>query len=137
MNIFLFILFGVLGGVLGGMGMGGGTLLIPLLTIFLSVEQKSAQGINLIAFLPMAIVALIIHFKNKMVSFKEILWIIIPGMIASISFSFIASSLNNQVLSFLFGIFLILIAVYEAIELVFEIKNYYKNKKKNTNTEKK
>lgn len=137
MNIFLFILFGALGGVLGGMGMGGGTLLIPLLTIFLSVEQKSAQGINLIAFLPMAIVALIIHFKNKMVSFKEILWIIIPGMIASISFSFIASSLNNQVLSFLFGIFLILIAVYEAIELVFEIKNYYKNKKKNTNTEKK
>lgn len=137
MNIFLFILFGVLGGVLGGMGMGGGTLLIPLLTIFLSVEQKSAQGINLIAFLPMAIVALIIHFKNKMVSFKEILWIIIPGMIVSISFSFIASSLNNQVLSFLFGIFLILISVYEAIELVFEIKNYYKNKKKNTNTEKK
>lgn len=136
MNIFLFILFGVLGGVLGGMGMGGGTLLIPLLTIFLSVEQKSAQGINLIAFLPMAIVALIIHFKNKMVSFKEILWIIIPGMIASISFSFIASSLNNQVLSFLFGIFLILIAVYEAIELVFEIKNYYKNKKKNTKVEK-
>ena len=137
MNIFLFILFGVLGGVLGGMGMGGGTLLIPLLTIFLSVEQKSAQGINLIAFLPMAIVALIIHFKNKMVSFKEILWIIIPGMIASISFSFIASSLNNKVLSFLFGIFLILIAVYEAIELVFEIKNYYKNKKKNTKVEKK
>lgn len=136
MNIFLFILFGVLGGVLGGMGMGGGTLLIPLLTIFLSVEQKSAQGINLIAFLPMAIVALIIHFKNKMVSFKEILWIIIPGMIASISFSFIASSLNNKVLSFLFGIFLILIAVYEAIELVFEIKNYYKNKKKNTKVEK-
>lgn len=137
MDIFLFILFGILGGVLGGMGMGGGTLLIPLLTIFLSVEQKTAQGINLIAFLPMAIIALIIHFKNKMVSTKEILWIIIPGVIASVSFSFLASSLDNQVLGFLFGIFLILIAVYEAVELAFDIKAEVKNKSKKVKKNKK
>lgn len=130
MDIFLYILFGVLGGVLGGMGMGGGTLLIPLLTIFLSVEQKVAQGINLIAFLPMAIVALIIHCKNKMVSFKDILWIIIPGVVASVSFSFLASSLDNKVLGFMFGIFLILISVYEGIELAFDIKQALKDKKK-------
>ena len=110
--------------------MGGGTLLIPLLTIFLSVEQKTAQGINLIAFLPMAIVALIIHCKNKMVSFKDILWIIIPGVVASVSFSFLASSLDNKVLGFMFGIFLILIAVYEGIELAFDIKQVLKDKKK-------
>ena len=137
MDIFLFILFGILGGVLGGMGMGGGTLLIPLLTIFLSVEQKTAQGINLIAFLPMAIIALIIHFKNKMVSTKEILWIIIPGVIASVSFSFLASSLDNKVLGFLFGIFLILIAVYEAVELAFDIKVEVKNKSKKVKKNKK
>lgn len=121
MDIFLYILFGILGGVLGGMGMGGGTLLIPLLTIFLSVEQKLAQGINLIAFLPMAIVALIIHFKNKMVKLKQILWIIIPGVITSVGFSFLASSLDNDILKFLFGLFLILIAIYELIELIFDI----------------
>lgn len=137
MDIFLFILFGILGGVLGGMGMGGGTLLIPLLTIFLSVEQKTAQGINLIAFLPMAIIALIIHFKNKMVNTKEILWIIIPGVIASVSFSFLASSLDNKVLGFLFGIFLILIAVYEAVELAFDIKAEVKNKSKKVKKNKK
>lgn len=137
MDIFLFILFGILGGVLGGMGMGGGTLLIPLLTIFLSVEQKTAQGINLIAFLPMAIIALIIHFKNKMISTKEILWIIIPGVIASVSFSFLASSLDNKVLGFLFGIFLILIAVYEAVELAFDIKAEVKNKSKKVKKNKK
>ncbi len=117
--------------------MGGGTLLIPLLTIFLSVEQKTAQGINLIAFLPMAIIALIIHFKNKMVSTKEILWIIIPGVIASVSFSFLASSLDNKVLGFLFGIFLILIAVYEAVELAFDIKAEVKNKSKKVKKNKK
>jgi uncharacterized membrane protein YfcA len=115
MTIFLFILFGFLGGILGGMGMGGGTILIPLLTIFLAVNQKAAQSINLLAFIPMAIIALLIHFKNKMVVKKGILWIIIPGVIFSVGFAFIASLLDNFILHTLFGIFLILIAVYETI----------------------
>lgn len=120
MEIFLFILFGILGGVIGGMGMGGGTLLIPLLTIFLSVEQKLAQSTNLLAFLPMAVFALIIHFKNKMVVTKNILWIIIPGVIFSVGFAFIASLIDNRILHILFGVFLILIAVYEILCLFLE-----------------
>ena len=51
MEIFLGILFGLLGGVIAGMGMGGGTLLIPLLVIFMQFSQLQAQTINLIAFL--------------------------------------------------------------------------------------
>ena len=114
MEIVLFIVFGILGGVIGGMGMGGGTLLIPLLTIFLFVPQKVAQGINLIAFLPMAIAALIIHLKNKMVITKGLIWVVIPGIIFSVGFAFIANLLMNEVLRILFGVFLILIAVYES-----------------------
>ena len=120
MEIALYIIFGIIGGILGGMGMGGGTLLIPLLTIFLAVEQKVAQGINLLAFLPMAIVALIIHFKNKMVETKGILWIIIPGVMSSVGFAFLASTLDNEILRTLFGSYLILIAVYEICCLIFE-----------------
>ena len=56
---------GVLSGVLGGMGMGGGTLLIPLLSLFYSVGQHTSQAVNLISFIPMAIVALIIIFRIK------------------------------------------------------------------------
>ena len=136
MEIFLYILFGFLGGILGGMGMGGGTLLIPLITIFLSVEQKTAQGINLIAFLPMAIIALIIHFKNKMVDFKNIVWFIVPGVLASVGFSFLASLLDNRILKFLFGVFLILIAVYEGVELYFEGQTYFKKRKRQKNANK-
>ena len=131
MSIFLYVIFGVVGGILGGMGMGGGTLLIPLLTIFLNVAQKSAQGINLIAFIPMAIIAIIIHLKNKLFNFTNLLWIVIPGVISSLSFSFLASSLNNNILKFLFGNFLILIAVYEAIQLFFDIKEKQNIKKYN------
>ncbi len=113
MQIFLLILFGIIGGIVGGMGMGGGTLLIPLLTIFLSIEQKVAQGINLLAFLPMALIALIIHFKNHMVEMKGIFWIVIPGICASIGFAFLANLIDSNVLKMLFGSYLILIAVYE------------------------
>ena len=42
----LFIVFGIIGGLLGGMGMGGGTLLIPLLTLGLDVPQQTAQLLN-------------------------------------------------------------------------------------------
>ena len=63
--IILYALTGFLAGILGGMGMGGGTLLIPILTIFLGFKQKNAQAINLLVFIPMSLFALIIHIKNK------------------------------------------------------------------------
>ena len=76
MEYIWYVVAGVLGGVLGGMGMGGGTILIPLLSIFYAVSQHTAQAVNLISFLPMAVVALIIHLKNKLVDFKKLTWII-------------------------------------------------------------
>ena len=69
MSFVFYIISGVVGGVIGGMGMGGGTLLVPILTILFSVGQRFAQCINLISFIPMAIVALIIHAKNKLIKF--------------------------------------------------------------------
>ena len=72
MNIFLQILFGVLGGFFGGLGMGGGTLLIPLLTIFLHFDQQLSQGINLLTFLFMAVFSLYIHSKNNLIVTKNI-----------------------------------------------------------------
>ena len=78
MDIVLMIIFGVIGGLIGGMGMGGGTLLIPLLTLFGGITQRVAQSLNLITFLPMAVVALIIHAKNKLLDYKRALIIIFP-----------------------------------------------------------
>lgn len=53
MAFYICLVSGFVSGLLGGMGMGGGTLLIPVLTIFFSVPQKIAQSTNLLAFLPM------------------------------------------------------------------------------------
>ncbi len=113
----LLIIFGVLGGILGGMGMGGGTLLIPLITIFTDIKQKEAQGINLIVFLPMAIIALIIHFKNKLVHFKAGIYIIITGVIFSALGAYVALSLKSQNLKLYFGIFLIALSIFQFISI--------------------
>ncbi len=116
-----FVLAGVLSGVVAGMGMGGGTLLIPVLVIFFNTMQKQAQGLNLLAFIPCAIVSLIIHIKNKLVDFKVGVPILITGLIASIFASLIAVNINSQILKILFGIFLLLVGLFQAITTIVEI----------------
>lgn len=115
MEFLWYAVAGVLGGVLGGMGMGGGTVLIPLLSIFYAVEQHTAQAVNLIAFIPMAVVAIIIHIKNGLLDFKGIIYLIIPAVVLSSGGSFIASLIEGDLLKRLFGGFLIALSVFQII----------------------
>lgn len=117
MEIFLIILFGIIGGVFGGMGMGGGTLLIPLLTIFLAVNQKLAQGYNLISFLIMAIVVLIIHIKHKMVDLKSIILLDVFGVAFCIAGALLISVIDSEILHYIFAGFLILLSFFEFYKL--------------------
>ena len=116
--IVLEIVVGLLGGIVGGMGMGGGTLTIPLLTIFLKFEQLQAQGINLIAFLPMSVVALIIHFKNKLVDIKSTWALAAVGCVFSLFGALIANNTSNIVLKKIFAFFLIGLGVWQLIEII-------------------
>lgn len=122
-----FLLAGIFSGVIGGMGMGGGTLLIPVLTIILNVAQRTAQGLNLLVFLPMSIVALVIHIKNKLVNFRVGLIIIASGIVTSVLGSILALNLSNEILQKFFGGFLLIVGVWQIIETILNIK---KDKKK-------
>ena len=130
MEIFLLILFGAIAGVLGGMGMGGGTLLIPLLTIFLNIDQHVAQGINLLVFLPMAIVALIFHFKNKLVEIKKTWVMIICAVASSIGGSFLSFSLKSEQLRIYFAIFLIVLGIFQFVSIFIFRKNFKQKTKR-------
>ena len=109
---------GVLGGIFGGMGMGGGTVLIPLLGIFYNVNQHTAQAVNLISFIPMAIVALIIHLKNNMIDFSRVVWVIIPGVLSCILGCYIAKSVTGDILARCFGGFLILLSIFQFVSQI-------------------
>ena len=113
LKIILLAVSGIAAGVLGGMGMGGGTILIPLLTIFFNVGQKEAQAINLVSFIPMAIVSLAIHIKNKRVKKEGLLWIIVPAVLTSVGGGFAAQAVNGEVLKRIFGGFLLLLSVVQ------------------------
>jgi len=118
--VFLYILVGILGGIIGGLGMGGGTLTIPLLTMFLGVNQYSAQAVNLVSFIPMSTVALLIHKKNNLVKTDKIAYIIVPAIVSSAVFGFIASSVDTAVLKRAFGIFLAVLGIFMLIKSLFE-----------------
>lgn len=111
MQIFLLILAGIVGGIIGGMGMGGGTLLIPILTIFLDVPQKNAQAINLVAFIPMAIIVTIINIKRKGIDYKSVLLVATPALITSVISALLVKQISSKALSVGFAIFLIILGV--------------------------
>ena len=118
LTIFLYIISGIISGFFGGMGMGGGTLLIPLLTIFLGVGQKLSQGVNLMSFLLMAIFSLFIHYKNGLVKTKGVGFLLFGGIIFSVVGSVLAVFLPNQILKKLFGGFLCLFSFIQVVKVL-------------------
>lgn len=114
----IIIIVSALGGVIGGMGMGGGTLLIPLLTLAAGLEQHLAQSVNLIAFIPMSIVALTIHKKNGYVMFGKSAHFVILAAIGAVGGSFLAKYSGGFVLKACYGAFLIALGIYQTVKAV-------------------
>ena len=127
MKIFLYILFGFFAGIVGGMGMGGGTILVPLFS-FLDVPQYLIQTINLFSFLPMCLMALVLHFKNKLVEPKNTLWIIFPAVITSLIGAIFAGKTTNEILSTCFGVFLVVIGGWQLVVGIKAAKVSYMHK---------
>lgn len=124
MQIFLFVLFGFLAGIIGGMGMGGGTLLVPLLS-FLDMEQKTIQATNLISFIPMCCIALSVHAHNKLVKTDNVWWIIIPAVLSAVCGAFTAGITDNKILRYCFAAFLIAVGIWQLVIAVrFEVKRH-------------
>lgn len=135
MKIFILIAIGLAGGVIGGMGMGGGTLLIPLITVCTDIEQHIAQAINLIAFVPMSVIALVIHIKNKLVDYKAFLWTALPAVALSVLAAYVSRLVGGKKLSMYFGIFLILLGLYQLGSIIYaRVKAGKKKKQTDTDT---
>ncbi|MBO5412256.1 MAG: sulfite exporter TauE/SafE family protein [Clostridia bacterium] len=107
MRFYLYLILGFLGGIPAGMGMGGGTVTIPLLLLVGGVEQKIAQCANLFAFLPMSGFALKTHSENGLLKTDGILWTILPAVLLAVLGATLTAYLTSDVLRKGFGIFLI------------------------------
>lgn len=103
----LYALAGLLAGVLAGMGMGGGTLLIPALTLLLDVGQHSAQGANILSFLPASCIALWVHRKAGRLALDTCWPIILGGIAGAVAGAGAATLLPGAFLKKIFGAFLL------------------------------
>ena len=106
-------LAGVICGVLSGMGIGGGTLLMVWLTAIEGIPQMEAQGINLLYFLPTALVSLLFHRKNKLLNYGVILHAVWVGCITAVVTIWVTGDMNVDLLRKLFGGFLLLVGIKE------------------------
>ena len=113
MNWLLYILAGAASGVLSGMGIGGGVLLIPALVLLGGIAQHSAQGINLLYFLPTAIGALWIHRKEGQLEKKVLPMLIVGGVLGAAAGGWIANLLEGDILRKIFGVFVTIMGILE------------------------
>ena len=124
------IFIGAISGVFSGIGMGGGTILIFLLNIFVGLEQHVAQATNLIYFVPTAISAIIVNYRDKNIDTKLAGVISICGIIGAVIGAIISVNLDVEKLRKFFGIFLVIIAIHEIYTLIHEYKLRKKRKNK-------
>ena len=113
MNWLWYMLTGLAAGIVSGMGIGGGAILIPALTIFLGTEQQAAQKINLLYFLPTAAIALRAHAKNGNIESKGLLALTMYGLAGAIAGALIAIKIDGAYLRKGFTVFLLGMAAYE------------------------
>lgn len=120
------LLAGLFSGMLGSMGLGGGTVLIIYLSVFTDVKQLTAGGINLLFFIPIALIAVISYAIKKDIKWKLIIPIMIGGVVGCFLGIIIGTVIGNVWLARLFGGFLCILGIKE---IVMTVKVYLKKGK--------
>ena len=99
---------GFLSGILASMGLGGGFVLVVYFAIFTDFMQKGAQGINLLFFIPITVIAVVIHIKNKLIDIKTAIVCSVIGIPAVVAGFYLAQSTDNGWLRKGFAVFIII-----------------------------
>ena len=123
------IIIGLVSGIVSGTGMGGGTILIFLLTNICGLEQHIAQATNLIFFIPTSIAAIIVNIKNKNIRLGVAIIISLFGILGAIVGANLSIHTDVNKLRKMFGIFLLIIAIHE----IYTIYKEHKKSKKGQN----
>lgn len=100
-------------GVLSGFGIGGGSLLMVWMTAVLQMEQRTAQAINLLFFLPAAAASLLFHVKGKQIVWKATIPAALAGLVTAAASAWAATLIDAALLRKFFGVFLLFVGVSE------------------------
>ena len=114
-SIPIVILTGTVLGFLAGLGVGGGTLLMLWLTLVLNMEHGTARSINLLFFIPSAIVASLFRWHQGTLAIKKVLPAIICGCLSAAGFAWLSTKLDIALLKKLFGLLLLAAGIRELL----------------------
>ncbi len=107
------VIVGFLTGILSSMGFGGGTLLLIYLTVFQGINHIQAAGVNLIYFIPCALISVILYLKKKIIAGKDVLIISSGAVIGAIIGAFAANYIDAEILKKIFAVFVFGVGIYE------------------------
>ena len=113
------------------MGVGGGGLLVIYLTQAVGMEQRLAQGINLIFFLCASVTALSVHLRKRNIALRYALFFAIGGSVGAVIGCLFAQGADNRILRRGFGILLIYAG---GVTLYKTVTEYIKRRREHTKT---
>ena len=123
---------GVISGIFSAIGMGGGTILILILSVILGIDHHIAQATNLIFFIPTAITAIIMTIRRKLINWRSGIVVAISGILGAFLGATISVNMDVNKLKRYFGFFLIIITIHE----IYSLAKMYKRDKKINNKNK-
>jgi uncharacterized membrane protein YfcA len=107
-NIWLLAATGFVAGTFGAMlGIGGGILIIPILTLILGIPIQNAIGSSLVSIVINGLTAVSVYIRNHMTNLKLGLLLactMVPGALAG---AFMGSILSTTALSIIFAVLLL------------------------------
>lgn len=105
------IVAGFLSGVIGSMGLGGGTVLLIYLAAYVGVDQIKAGGINLLFFIPIAVISVIIYAIKKQIKWKAVGFFALSGLAGAGLGVLLSNLVGNRWTKIAFGVLLIIIGI--------------------------
>ncbi|MDE1890059.1 MAG: sulfite exporter TauE/SafE family protein [Planctomycetota bacterium] len=113
MNIFLYLLLGLVAGILSGLiGVGGGVIIIPALVFLFGLSQHQAQGTTLALMVPpIGLLAAWTYYKQGFVDLKIAIFICMGFFLGGLLGAKLATGMSNAALEKVFGIVLLLVAL--------------------------
>lgn len=111
MRIFFLVLIGFSSGIFAGMGMGGGTFLVPLLVLFYNIPQIYCQSTNVLCFLILAVVCFVIYAVKKLIDFKVVLCVGLPALFVAGLACIFSLKIQSNILRIIFACFIILVGL--------------------------
>lgn len=107
------ILAAFFSGLAGSLGLGGGGVLVLYLVLALGMPQLKAQGINLLFFIPCAVLSSIVYSFKKLIDWKSVLLFAAGGLPGVLLGSLAVSHMNSNIPGKIFGGFLLLMGIKE------------------------